>query len=839
MKNKLLQRVKDRRGQVLVEFALILPVLMLVILGIVEFGRLFYGFSTLQNSVRYAADGAAKAPPHIGGPVIDDPEGRYYAVDLPDCGQVGELPCFLANIRAAVRRYAVLFPPHDPNIHVYFVPVDGIVSNKPGGIIEVEVEYVIPPITPVLRELAPLGVPVRVTSRRTIINVEFPYEEVTPIAGTPVPTIPTNTPVPGCNGKYVMENEDVNLNVYTIDIRNAGGGDGRGIVGLTVGWCPYAGRIMEVTLGGIPLLGAPADPPYLGVGGGGITIDEGETMQLRFVFENNLNQVVQSEWPAWHLTFDDYCGLWVGERNCMFPTPTVLPTLTPTPTPSPTGSPTPGPSPTPPPLCGMYIASGPIFAGNDVIFQVTNGGLADRSLDTIIVLWGSGWYPLTEVFWGGGSVWSAPPNKYYSARLSNLSGSFPANSTQELRFHFEGSPYWLSFQALFDGNCYISYSDPFQPTPPPMPTLTPTPVPGWIELDIVNLVPGLPGCATNSLTAEAIAYYPPAGNQNGDGIQRVVFQIFDPNNQEVYYRQENSVPYCLNGDAGGVCNNLSLGTRWPNNQPIISGTHTLQVTAYTTAAWGSYQRTVSTPFRICRQPLHLELVQFDLGGPGCAATSITAQAEAWDPQVCGGSCSDGQGISRVYFDIMQGPTLVYRRNDGSPCYCGRGTTCPCSPINITSGVWPSSDAGSGIPVVPGPHTLIVRAQATSGRTAEIYQPFEVCWDPCSLYTLISKTRSASNRATVTIRSNSPFDIYVTRVYVSTWNPSWNTLNRMRVLNEWRDIYDAAPPAEWTGQRRWTSGQQETVVFEFSGPVGTDVSALTGFIELENGCRIDY
>lgn len=43
------------RGQVLVELALLLPVLLLLILGIIEFGRAFYMKNTLANAVRHAA----------------------------------------------------------------------------------------------------------------------------------------------------------------------------------------------------------------------------------------------------------------------------------------------------------------------------------------------------------------------------------------------------------------------------------------------------------------------------------------------------------------------------------------------------------------------------------------------------------------------------------------------------------------------------------------------------------------------------------------------------------------------------------------------------------------
>ena len=50
-----IKRILNAKGQSLVEFALILPILLLLILGIFEFGRAFYMKNTLTNAVRHAA----------------------------------------------------------------------------------------------------------------------------------------------------------------------------------------------------------------------------------------------------------------------------------------------------------------------------------------------------------------------------------------------------------------------------------------------------------------------------------------------------------------------------------------------------------------------------------------------------------------------------------------------------------------------------------------------------------------------------------------------------------------------------------------------------------------
>jgi len=51
-KPKILEEIY--RGQGLIEFALIMPVLLLMIMGIIDFGRMFYIYSAASNAVREA-----------------------------------------------------------------------------------------------------------------------------------------------------------------------------------------------------------------------------------------------------------------------------------------------------------------------------------------------------------------------------------------------------------------------------------------------------------------------------------------------------------------------------------------------------------------------------------------------------------------------------------------------------------------------------------------------------------------------------------------------------------------------------------------------------------------
>ncbi|HEX5825770.1 MAG TPA: TadE/TadG family type IV pilus assembly protein [Candidatus Limnocylindrales bacterium] len=61
-------RPRRQRGQSLAEFALILPVLLLLVLMTIDFGRLFYSWITITNSARVAANYAAINPDKLFGP---------------------------------------------------------------------------------------------------------------------------------------------------------------------------------------------------------------------------------------------------------------------------------------------------------------------------------------------------------------------------------------------------------------------------------------------------------------------------------------------------------------------------------------------------------------------------------------------------------------------------------------------------------------------------------------------------------------------------------------------------------------------------------------------------
>lgn len=68
--------IRDNKGQALVEMAMVLPIFILLLLGIMEFGRLFSGYMELQNlardTVRHAAVNTAMKTVDDVKPWIED-----------------------------------------------------------------------------------------------------------------------------------------------------------------------------------------------------------------------------------------------------------------------------------------------------------------------------------------------------------------------------------------------------------------------------------------------------------------------------------------------------------------------------------------------------------------------------------------------------------------------------------------------------------------------------------------------------------------------------------------------------------------------------------------------
>ncbi len=173
-----------QRGQGLVELALILPLLLLVIFGIFDFGRILFVYVNLFNAAREGS--------------------RYGLVNPRD----------YLGINGQVRNSIALIPPNDVAINIWYDhgpgtdtfidPTYVVVGDR----VLVEVSYRLVPITPVIQPIAP-EFPLRTIASRTIQSMGYvgdgggggipaptPVASATTPGATVTPAV-TSTPTPG------------------------------------------------------------------------------------------------------------------------------------------------------------------------------------------------------------------------------------------------------------------------------------------------------------------------------------------------------------------------------------------------------------------------------------------------------------------------------------------------------------------------------------------------------------------------------------------------------------------------------------------------------------------
>jgi len=161
------------RGQALVETALLLPLLVLLLVMAIDFGRVFFGWVALQSAARVGADYAAQWSSAWEGmaPALQDKRDRYVALIEADARTIN---CTLAG-----------GTPPDP------VFIDGADTISPDGIYDdgdfavVELECSFDLITPLAG--AVFGGPIAM-----IAHEEFPIHRAI-VQGIPDPPI-----VPEC-----------------------------------------------------------------------------------------------------------------------------------------------------------------------------------------------------------------------------------------------------------------------------------------------------------------------------------------------------------------------------------------------------------------------------------------------------------------------------------------------------------------------------------------------------------------------------------------------------------------------------------------------------------------
>jgi len=115
MAMKLTRRRRNEEGQALIEFALVLPLLLLLVFGIIQFGILFNNYITLTDAVRAGARQAAvsRTLPDPVAVTTDRVQRSAYSLKVSDLG--------------------VTVTPYDPS--------DGSATWVQGGDVTVEATY--------------------------------------------------------------------------------------------------------------------------------------------------------------------------------------------------------------------------------------------------------------------------------------------------------------------------------------------------------------------------------------------------------------------------------------------------------------------------------------------------------------------------------------------------------------------------------------------------------------------------------------------------------------------------------------------------------------------------
>jgi hypothetical protein len=171
---------RGRRGQGTVEFALAIPVLLLLVFGTVDMGRIFQAYATVYHAAREAARYAST------GRQEPDPGGGYLSRPNSITKRAVDAMAGLPLDATATREDAFGF---------YWVGISPSSGGEGGSYEEVEVRYSVFPITPGLNRIASH---ILLSSKQRVINEHFgaiPKLDRANIPPTPIP-LPTFTPLP-------------------------------------------------------------------------------------------------------------------------------------------------------------------------------------------------------------------------------------------------------------------------------------------------------------------------------------------------------------------------------------------------------------------------------------------------------------------------------------------------------------------------------------------------------------------------------------------------------------------------------------------------------------------
>jgi hypothetical protein len=133
---------RRKRGQSLVEMALLLPLLLALLFGIIDLSYYIWGYVTIFNAARNASEEASKVPPY--------PETLAQAVASGDPAFYTTDPC-MSHIIGQARDASGEFAIDPQNVQIRFLPAPaGEEVRRLGRPIEVVIDHDIEPLTPLV-----------------------------------------------------------------------------------------------------------------------------------------------------------------------------------------------------------------------------------------------------------------------------------------------------------------------------------------------------------------------------------------------------------------------------------------------------------------------------------------------------------------------------------------------------------------------------------------------------------------------------------------------------------------------------------------------------------------
>ena len=510
------------RAQGIVEFALVLPLTLFVVFGVIEFARVFQAWLSVQNGARFGVRYA----------VTGQYDAAYCADAVTDPGIVALYP----NIAAEDNADGSL----DCQVPREWSPGNPILNwdNKTQALVDFA-------RLPSIRDVAYQGA-VAILQDDTVDTTD-PSLERNP-GWLKISVCSTRPPHYQQSGTPNMANF---ISYECVPFDDAGGpGD------IVVVAIDYTHRLIS------PIISQAW--PVLRLS----SLREGVVEQFRRTRVINLPPTVSGPTPTASRT--------PTSTNTQTFTPTSTPTntATPTDTPTPTNTPTETATPTPTatPDCNLIFTQRIRASGDDIVLTVRNNNPGPMWLEASTLVWPSvlldtgapdtnayvNWFQFRGVrYWNGNSS-TSPTTFNPSAPGVQIGG----NSAADWRMDFGNysSPLVLGANAQVNlifgpGNCPVNG------------TLYP--------VEVENVVPpsnGQPITDRNQTAFEAEGWDTGVGSFNGAGVRRIRFEIYDPNNNRIVNRNEYVIRYCAFGGGSPNCN--LMGTSMWNN--LINGNYRMR-----------------------------------------------------------------------------------------------------------------------------------------------------------------------------------------------------------------------------------------------------------------------